>query len=166
MTGLSSTGAALVARLFPRHAGSGSILLDAAARDSLSSLCALLLAWMMRHILVWVPCSSLIWSWLFTSLCWVSSLMMFSYLNKTRNSKNFLVEENFSKWEVHWLMKMRENCYLFAEPNRNKSKTVCGSDQPKRIWNTHIVPARDGAQPTRVQKTRKFAITHHVFSFS
>lgn len=38
MTGLRGTGAALVARLFPRHAGCGSILLAAAGRDSLSSL--------------------------------------------------------------------------------------------------------------------------------
>lgn len=35
VTGLRGTGAALVARLFPRHTGSGSIQLNAAGSDSL-----------------------------------------------------------------------------------------------------------------------------------
>lgn len=47
-------------QLLPRHTGSGSILLDATDRDSLSSMCGLWLGWMMRHLLVWV-CST-VWS--------------------------------------------------------------------------------------------------------
>lgn len=57
-----------------------------------------------------------------------------------------------------------EFCYLFAEPNMNESKTICVSDQPTRIWNTHTVFARDAAQLARVQKIQKSVIIPHLFS--
>lgn len=55
-------------------------------------------------------------------------------------------------------------CYFFAEPNTNKSKTICVSDEPKHIGNTHVVPARNVAQLAYAQETHKSVITPHLVS--
>lgn len=111
--------------------------------------------------------------------------MMFSYLDKSKTLKffrwkNTSKSEKFIDWwklrnarKASYRMKLNAALltgirsplyYVFAEPNMNKSKTICVSDQPKHIGNTHVVPAWNVAQLACVQKTHKSVIIPHLFS--